>query len=55
MPKKPSKTQEYLENRVIHRFDGLIDLKKLWAKEEDKELDPKLIGHASKVRPAIQH
>jgi hypothetical protein len=37
----PSKTQEYFESKVIHKHGGIIDLKKLWKAEEDKELDRK--------------
>ena len=44
MPKKPSKTQEYLAAKVIHKHGGKIDLKKLWKDEEDKELDPKRVA-----------
>ena len=43
MPKKKSKTQELLESRVLYKHGGKIDLKKLWAKDEDKELDPKVV------------
>ena len=55
MPKK-SKTQDYLENKVIFKHGGVIDLKKLWAKEEDKELDPKLAQqYATKIRQPVQN
>jgi hypothetical protein len=43
MPRKKSKTQDYLENKVIFKYGRKIDLKKLWAKEEDKELDPNVV------------
>jgi len=46
MPKK-SKTQDYLENQVIFKHGGIIDLKKLWAKE-DVEADPKVIENLIK-------
>jgi len=45
--KKKSKTQDYLENQVIFKHDGKIDLKKLWAEEEDKELEPKLADRSA--------
>ncbi len=48
MPRKKSKAQDILEAKVIHNYQGKIDLKKLWEKD-DKELDPervdKLKGH----------
>lgn len=44
MRRKPTQTQKYLEAKAIHTLKGKIDLKKLWASEEDKELDPKVVG-----------
>lgn len=49
MPKKKSKTQEYLEAKVIHRHQGVIDLKKLW-NDEDKELDPKFVNQYANTK-----
>jgi hypothetical protein len=43
MPKRPSKTQKYLEAKVIHKMHGKIDLKELWKAEEDKEAEPEVI------------
>lgn len=43
MPRKKSKAQEFLEAKVIHKYGGRIDLKELWKREEDKELDPKVV------------
>lgn len=39
---KKSKTQEFLEAQVIYRQNGVIDLKKLWEKE-DVEMDPRRV------------
>jgi len=39
---KKSKTQDYLEAKVIHKHQGKIDLTELWAKEEE-ELDPQRV------------
>lgn len=54
--RKPSQTQKYFEAEVIHKHDGKVDLKKLWARE-DEELDPaKVEQYASlqnyKVHPS---
>ena len=35
---KPNSFQDWAENQAL--VERVIDLKKLWAKEEDKELDP---------------
>jgi hypothetical protein len=43
MPRKKSKTHELLEAKVLYKHDGKIDLKKLWEKEVDKELDPEVV------------
>ena len=37
---KKSKTQDYLEAKVLHKHGGKIDLKKVWEEEQDKEADP---------------
>jgi hypothetical protein len=50
MPKK-SKTQEFLEARVIYRQNGVIDLKRLWEKE-DVELDPKIVEKYAHIEAA---
>ena len=39
MAKKKNHTQERLEAKVIHKFQGKIDLAKLW----EEEADPKKI------------
>jgi hypothetical protein len=54
MPKKKSKTQEYLEAKVIHKMNGVIDLEKLWKAEEDKELDPKVIERLA-IQDTVSH
>lgn len=38
--KKKTRTIEILEAKVLHQHGGKIDLKQLWAEEEDKELEP---------------
>lgn len=43
MPKK-NKINPYLEAKVLVENNGVIDLKKLWKEEEDKELDPKEVA-----------
>jgi hypothetical protein len=48
MPRKKSKTQEYLEAKVLYKHNGVIDLKKLWASEEDKELEPTRVEELAK-------
>ena len=51
MPKKRSRTQEHLEAQVLHEHSGVIDMKKLWKKEEDKELDPNLVKTLVNANP----
>ncbi len=43
--RKKSKTQDYLEAKVIVKYDGKIDLKKLW--DEEVELDPNTVKNLS--------
>jgi len=43
---KPNSFEDWAISKV--QYDQRIDLKKLWAKEEDKELDPKRVGELVK-------
>ena len=49
MARQKSQTQEHLERRFIVKHGGKMDLKELWAKEEDKELDPIIANQYAKL------
>ncbi len=52
MPK--NKLNPHLEAKVLHKYAGEIDLKKLWKEEEDKEADPAQIETLINAAPIRQ-